>query len=232
MKAGYERENDADNLFSKTRFIMKPQGPATETSKMQMGVRSPTGNHADSEKEIQDRQTRLMKWMGVGGIAVLMSASAFFNGGIGVFDALWQILMGGTAGVVCRRQCQAVTKKMPVLSSVGSEGESNTSKSSGGFLPAKVWSLLWGRWPPGRTAAMFLAGACITAVATEAITPVGDLGNSALLTIPSVLIGVMMGGIGFALDESPRPRKMESRDRQNASLDSRFSPSSPILRDR
>lgn len=136
----------------------------------------------------QARRMDLMIWMGIGGGLTLLTGAAVLNGGLGVLDALWQLLMGGTAGIV--------------YSWSGGETPDRTS-SEGAFFPKRLKKLLRGRWPPKKTAAMFLAGACLTPIIAEGVTPVADLGNGALMTIPSVLIGMLLGGIGYAFNHTP-----------------------------
>lgn len=198
-------------------------GPTVDRQKMSRDVRQTSsikkatpeetgrGREACPEDQREGRRTDLMIWMGIGGGVALLGSAAVLNGGVGVLDALWKMVMGGVVGIVYSWESSPKRKTMPswsgtnprISSSETGNRTSSNSSSTGKFLPPKLKKLLRGEWPPKRTAAMFLVGACLTAIIAEGITPVADLGNSALVTIPSVLTGAMVGGIGYALNQIP-----------------------------
>jgi hypothetical protein len=121
--------------------------------------------------------------MGMGAILGMTGTAALLHQTAGVFDLMWQMIVGATVAVLA-------------FGDSGGWARGN-APSWGTSLPS------WSSWTWGTV------GACLLPVVVEAVAPIGDLGNSVLSAIWGLAMGAPLGGVAMLLRERRREVQMQ-----------------------
>jgi hypothetical protein len=142
----------------------------------------------------------------MGAILGMTGTAALLHQTAGVFDLMWQMIVGATVAVLA----------------FGDNGG-----WARGNAPSWETSLpSWSSWTWGTV------GACLLPVVVEAVAPIGDLGNSVLSAIWGLAMGAPLGGVAMLLRERRREVQMQRWRRETAPYrDTQYGPTRGASRD-